>query len=274
MKRFKNILLALTGILLTWSCGEEKISWELDTKQAPVLVVEGSITNEQKAHEVIISKPMTDINGDPEMVSGALVAIFEDDYSYILRESEAGIYVTDPDVRAVFGKLYTLYIYYQGEEFFAGTWMTPVAPLRPLRYHRVNGQNNLYELNLQETNDPSMVEIQLDWSHLPAFRNLSDEETHARIVYYTVQSIDVNNMFKPGKEGVFFPAGTLVYRKKFSMSDPQEEFVRTLMAETEWRGGIFDVQPGNVQTNLSEGAIGYFSASTMVADTSLILPLN
>jgi hypothetical protein len=46
------------------------------------------------------------------------------------------------------------------------------------------------------------------------------------------------------------------------------------MAETEWRGGLFDVQPGNVRTNLSEGAVGYFSVSAVVADTNLILPLN
>ena len=152
--------------------------------------------------------------------------------------------------------------------------MVPVTPLDPLRYRQIEGTQNFFELDLSETDDPSMVEINMDWSHLQAFAGAPAEETHARIVYYTVKSIDVNKLFKPSKERVIFPAGTFVYRKKYSLSAPQEEFVRTLMAETEWRGGAFDVQPGNVQTNLSEGAIGYFSASTVVADTSLIVPLK
>jgi hypothetical protein len=256
------------------SCGEEHIQWELDTSPSPVLVVEGIITNEPKVHQVKISRPMEDPNAEPEMVSGALVSVFEGTNSVRLRESEPGIYETGPNARAVVGKTYTLFIYYQGNEYFATTWMVPVSPLYPLRYRRVEDAPQYYELQLRETDDPSMIEINLDWSHLPAYAGAPPEETHARIVYYTVKSIDVNKIFRPSRERVLFPAGTMVYRKKYSLSAPQEDFVRTLMAETEWRGGSFDVQPGNVHTNLSEGAIGYFSASSVVADTSLILPLN
>jgi hypothetical protein len=274
MKKVNSISIILFLILSFWSCGEEQISWELETNISDLLIVEGIFTNESKVHQIIISSPMTDPNGDPEMISGALVTIFVDDKSIRLRENEPGIYETGPNARAVFSKVYTLYIFYQGKEYYATTWMIPVSPLDNLSYQKVEGYPNLYMLNLHETNDPSMVEIFLDWSHLPAFNGIPPEQTHARIVYYTVNSIDVNEMFKPGKEIVVFPAGTKVLRKKYSLSAPQENFVRTLMAETEWRGGSFDVQPGNVITNLSEGAIGYFSASTVVADSSQILPLN
>ncbi len=274
MMRFRGILSTLTMLLFSWSCGEEYINWDLETSETSVLVVEGIITNEARRHEVKISRPMTDPNADPEMVSGALVAIFENESSIRLREREPGVYTTGPNAHAVFGKLYTLFIYYQGEDFYASTWMVPVSPLDPLSYHRIEGQEYFYELELSETKDPSMVEIDLDWSHLQAYSGFPDEETHARIIYYTVKSIDVNKLFRPSRERVVFPAGTRVYRKKYSMSPAQEEFVRTLMAETEWRGGVFDVQPGNVETNLSEGAIGYFSASAVVADTSIILPLH
>ena len=40
------------------------------------------------------------------------------------------------------------------------------------------------------------------------------------------------------------------------------------MIESEWRGGLFDVERGNITTNLSEGAIGYFAASTVITDTT------
>jgi hypothetical protein len=42
------------------------------------------------------------------------------------------------------------------------------------------------------------------------------------------------------------------------------------MMETEWRGGLFDVERGNISTNLSEGAIGYFAASTVLSDSTFV----
>jgi hypothetical protein len=269
------LMLILPLILMVFliSC-EEKIDWPLDTNEPKVIVVEGVLTNERKAHEVKISSPMADINGTPQPISGALVAIFNNDTAVSLREVQPGRYLTDPKVRAVYGKRYRLYIIYQGQEYYGDSYMVKVGPLDTLSYHQVPGREFWYEMNLKETKKPSMVEIRLNWGHLPGFRNLPAEQTRARIVYYTVKSIDVNKIFKPAKERVPFPVGTRVYRRKYSMNPSQEDFIRTLMAETEWRGGLFDVQPGNVRTNLSEGAVGYFSVSAVVADTNLILPLN
>ena len=272
-----SIFLLLLPLLFI-SC-EEKIDWELDTNEPKVIVVEGVLTNERKAHEVSISRPLTDPNGTPQPVSGALVAIWETDQAdnnkaHRLHEVQPGRYLTDSTVRAVYGKLYTLFILYQGQEYYGESYMVPVDQLKQLSYHKVPGQELWYELNFVETSNPSMVEYRLNWGHLPGFRNLPAEQTRAYIVYYTVKSIDVNKIFKPAKERVPFPVGTRVYRRQYSMNQWQEDFVRTLMAETEWRGGLFDVQPGNVRTNLSEGAVGYFSVSQVVTDTSIILPLN
>jgi hypothetical protein len=43
-----------------------------------------------------------------------------------------------------------------------------------------------------------------------------------------------------------------------------------MLSETEWRGGVFDVQRANVSTNLSEGAIGFFASCTIVTDTTVV----
>jgi len=267
-------MLLLAVLMFLFSCGEEAIEWELDTHIPDLLVVEGVITNQRNTHEVRITLPVADPADTPQPVSGAVVAIFDGSNALTLTETSPGIYHTTPNVRAVYNKLYTLYILNGGMEYYAPSYLTPVRPLDQLQYRKAQGQQNWYELLLHETQDASMMEIWLDWSHLPAFRELPSEETQARIVYYTVKSIDVNKMFKPDKQKVYFPVGTRVIRRKYSMNTFQEEFVRTLMAETEWRGSWFDVQPGNVQTNLTEGAVGYFSVSTMVADSSLIVPLN
>lgn len=264
--------------LLLVSC-EKTIDWPLDTNEPKVIVVEGVITNERKAHEVRISMPMADMNGTPRPVSGAFVAIFEgvnasNDRAIRLNEVQPGQYLTDSTVRAVFGRRYTLYILYQGQEYYGDSYMVSVEPLDTSSwYHQVPGKELWYELNLNtRKNKASMVEYWLNWGHLPGFRNLPVEQTRAHIIQYTVTSYDVSEIFQPAKERVPFPVGTRVNRRKYSMNKEQEEFIRSLMAETEWRGGLFDVQPGNVRTNLSEGAVGYFSVSQVVADSSIIRP--
>ena len=267
------VLALILACMTLTSCNEEPIEWELDTHCPDLLVVEGMLTNERKSHEVKISRPVASPTDTPQPVRGAAVAIFDGRNATILSENAPGIYRTIPSYQAVYNRLYYLVIYKDGREYSALSYLTPVSPLKPLRYRRVQDQRNWYEFELRETSDASMVEILLDWSHLPAFQGMPPEETQARIVYYTVKSIDVNKLFRPDKERVFFPVGTRVVRRKYSMNRFQEEFVRTMMAETEWRGGLFDVQPGNVQTNLSEGALGYFSVSMMVADSSVITPL-
>ena len=269
--------LILLVLLLSCSSCEEKTDWELDTNVPKVIVVEGVLTNERKAHEVRISKPMTDPNGTPQPVSGAFAAIYERDQAgnnraFRLREVQAGLYLTDTMVRAFSNRLYTLFILYQGQEYGGSSTMGQVDPLNTLEYRKVTGTELWYELILRDTRRSSMLEINLDWSHLIGFRNLPPEQTSARIIHYTVNSVDVNKIFKPAKEKVPFPAGTRVHRRQYSMNRDQEEFVRSLMAETEWRGGLFDVQPGNVRTNLSEGAVGYFAVSEVVEDAHIITP--
>ena len=43
-----------------------------------------------------------------------------------------------------------------------------------------------------------------------------------------------------------------------------------MLTETDWRGGVFDVLPGNAKTNLTAGAIGYFTAGEVFRDTVVI----
>jgi hypothetical protein len=277
MMRKTNIVILLLMVIpmFFFSC-EEKIDWTLNTHEPDLIVVEGVLTDERKPHEVRISRPMTDPNSTPQPVSGAYVAINEtgqaNERSFRLREVQPGRYLTDSTVRAIPNRLYTLFIFYEGQDYWGSSFMVPVDPLNTLEYRKVPGRELWYELILRETRHPSMVQIDLSWGHLIGFRNLPPEQTRARIIYYTVKSIDVNQIFKPAKERVPFPVGTRVYRRQYSMNQWQEDFVRTLMAETEWRGGLFDVQPGNVRTNLSEGAVGYFSVSQVVADSSIIVP--
>jgi hypothetical protein len=268
----EKILIYFLILLICGSC-EEQITWDLDISNTPLLVVEGMITNENMQHQIKLTRPVSELNAIPEPVSGATVVIYEPENSMVLTEDKpgSGIYLTD-SMRAVFGKVYALIITIGEKEYTAQTSMVPVTPLDSLEYSSADGTEGYYKLNLFDTDEPSMTEYYLDWSQLPGFTDT--DSSRAKIIYYSLNTVDVGEMFKPEQEQVVFPEGTVVHRKKYSMNEAHADFIRTLLSETEWRGGLFDVQPGNVQTNLSNGAVGYFAASTVVTDSTVILPLE
>ena len=83
----------------------------------------------------------------------------------------------------------------------------------------------------------------------------------------------MNEIFSPDKEHVQFPPGTIVTRTKESVSKGYEEFLRGMLSETIWRGGVFDVMPGNAFNNFdSDLALGYFVAATVIRDTVVLKP--
>ena len=90
------LLFALT------SC-EEVIDWDYNENPAVVLVVDGKITDQQKAHEIRLSKPVSELNQTPEPVSGAEVSILfkqgNDTISSTLTEAvdKPGHYFTNSD---------------------------------------------------------------------------------------------------------------------------------------------------------------------------------
>ena len=114
----------------------------------------------------------------------------------------------------------------------------------------------------------------MDWSHIPGYDTLAAENNHAILYgyYFSNLTVDVNELFAPARDRVRFPPGTHVIITKESLSDGYAEYLRGLLSETAWNGGLFDVKPGDPFDNISEGAIGYFSASTVIRDTIVFWP--
>jgi hypothetical protein len=78
---------------------------------------------------------------------------------------------------------------------------------------------------------------------------------HGNLLY--LNNIDVNTIFGGDREVICFPSGTTIVRKKYGLTESHQSFLRSMLMETDWSGGIFDVQHGNVETNLSNGALGF-----------------
>ena len=270
VKILRRILPA--GIILAGLSCTEKIDWELKYDQEPFLVVEGKITDEVKSHEVRLTRPEYEMNGSPEPVSGAVVEINDGREIHPLNEDplRPGIYLTARDFAGEVKKGYQLRIRYGNLRVTAVAFMRAVTPFQHMRPRRVQKEPLLYELSISESDQPAIVRLEMDWSHLPGYDTLPEAETRALICHYTLGSVDVNRIFAPESEHVKFPPGTIVFREKESVSPAYEEFLRGMLSETDWRGGVFDVLPGNTRTNLSVGALGYFTAASVIRDTVVI----
>ena len=257
--------------LICFAC-TEKIDWDLKYRQEPILVVEGKITNELKQHEVRLTLPVYKMNGTPEPVSEAVVEIYDGQTVHPLMEDRVrpGIYLTQTDFAGVVNKGYQLRIRYGDLIVTALTFMKAVTPFQYMKPYRVQTDPELYEVYISDSDEPAIVRLELDWSHIPGYDTLQVSENHATIFHYTLGGVDVNRLFAPDRERVRFPPGTIVNREKESVTATYQEFLRGILSETDWRGGVFDVQPGNARTNLSEGAIGYFTAATVIRDTVVI----
>jgi hypothetical protein len=126
--------------------------------------------------------------------------------------------------------------------------------------------SGLFQFIPVTSGEPSMTEVYMDWSSIPSYCSTYGH-CEAQETFYYLKNIDVNKVFGPEKEVIYFPSETKIVRRIYSLSNEHQAFLRSLLMETEWRGGLFDVQPANVKSNLSNGAWGFFGACMVLTDS-------
>ncbi len=200
--------LALILLLLLGAC-TEKIDWNLDYQQSDVIVVEGKITNEARSHEVILTRPVYDMNALPEPVTGAVVEINDARVIHTLTEdaSRPGVYLTEPNFSGEVEKGYQLRIRHGEKRINAIAFMREVQPFPNMRLQKVQNNPPLYEVYINDQFGPSVIRMELDWSHVRGYDTLPDDQNHALIYHYTLGSVDVNRIFSARKRTCLFPSG-------------------------------------------------------------------
>jgi len=263
--------LRIMAFLLLSSCSEG-IDWELQYQEVDLLVVEGKITNEPGPHEIRLSLPLYEMNGTPEPVSGAEVEVFDGQSAHVFGEdpSREGVYLGPPGFSGEVGHYYQLRIRQGSRRITAVTHMVEVTPFQDMFVYRVQEDPPLLGAVISDSEAPAIVRMELDWSHVPGYEDAPDSSTHAEVYHYSLNGVDVNKLFKPSQEQIRFPPGTRVFREKESVNPWYGEFLRGVLSETDWRGGMFDVLPGNARTNIQGEAIGFFTAAQVIRDTIVI----
>ena len=265
----KYIFIWVLGIALLAGC-EEQFDWQLSIDEDDLLVVDAVITNENKNHLIRLTKTYKEQNQSPSPASGAFVAIFTETDTIFTVETPpgSGLYYTD-SMHAVVDKLYVLGILHNGKQYHAYDFQEPGEPLDNTSLYRPVSEG-VYTINFHDSGDnPNYIEYDLNWQGVG---NCSEPiDCQAKQIYFDLKNIDVNDQFKPDQERVDFPAGTVIIRRKYSVSRRYKEYLRGMLSETALRGGLFDAFPANAASNLSEGAVGFFAVSTVVTDTTIVV---
>jgi hypothetical protein len=247
---------------------EKAVDWKLKLDNRNLLVVDGVLTNELRPQQIRLSTTIQDLNSPASPSTNAVVEVTDSVNFYLFTEdpNKPGTYFSNPFI-AVVGRNYYLTIQTDTAIYHAQANAVAVTSLKELQLS--DESDNLYSYLNTEDTKPSMTELYYDWSidtvYCQTYGYCQAAET-----FYSLNNVDVNKAFGPEKEKIKFPKGTRVIRKKYSLTNEHQEFLRSLLIETEWRGGLFDVQQGNVETNLSNGALGYFAVCMVVSDTTMV----
>ena len=95
--------------------------------------------------------------------------------------------------------------------------------------------------------------------------------TKAKLFFYTFNTIDVSySVFPQDKEKVYFPKGSKITEKKYSLTNEYAAYLRALLAETEWQGSLFENARDNLPTNISNNGLGYFSICSVISDSLIV----
>jgi hypothetical protein len=257
-----HMLHGLSLLFLIVSC-EKMTTWDIQPSER-FPVADCIITNELKIHEVNLYLSSTGLNQQPEGISGAVITLMSRIDTFVFAEAEAGKYRSVIPFRASAGNEYRLAVTGQGISDTAHAEMVTIAPLGDFE---IVAYDSLFRFVYYSERQPSMTEVSYDWSAVPGYCETYGS-CRASEVFYTLNNIDVSKMFAPDRIVIPFPRNTKIIRRKYSLSEDHQQFIRSLLLETDWRGGIFDVEQGNVPTNFSHGIRGWFAACMVLSDTT------
>lgn len=256
------------SLVLILAC-ENEIPWQLKSLNEQFIVIDCILTNELSRQKIYISRTNHEMNLPSEGVTGLEVRVSVANRIVIFTESadEAGVYYSD-DFRAVVNQEYQLSVRNGDLLYQARATADPVGNLGKLTV-QWDSDRQMYQYVPNTSGSPSMTEVSYDWSVDERYCS-SFGYCYAKETVYVLDNVDVNAEFGPAQEVIYFPKGTAISRKKYSLSDQHQKFIRSLLIETEWRGGLFDVQHGNIPTNISNGALGFFAVCMVHADSALV----
>ena len=244
----------LVSVMLFLSC---KKVIQIDFKDtAQQLVIEGNVTNNSSTQTVKITKSVaiTDASNFPA-VSGATVSISSNGTIYLLKEVSAGSYRTS-GLRGQSGRTYQLNISYNGQTYTAISTMPNQVKLDSLGLETTsvlgkefNSVTVAYTDPVMETNFYRFL-LTVNNKASANYFIYNDQLTNGRPVDRNLRDNDLN-LVKGDVASIEMQCiDQSIYQYWNGLSQNQN------------RGGA-STTPANPVSNISNGALGYFSAHTV-----------
>ena len=270
MRHLYSILFLLVLLLVINSSCTERIDISLDDSTVK-LVVEGSITTERKSHKVFLSTTSGYFyNQKPESVQGATISISDGVNNYNLTETGPGVYQTAQFVRGSEGITYTLNIKLNSQvggytEFTASSKILPVANPDSVKllYHPEWSSSGLWEVMCYFQDPPTtdfyrflvskngiLVSDTLDEWIVTDDRFFNGYYVNGATVAYLDQGTNEERL----------TSGDIVVVEMNNLSEEYANFIWNSQSEIRGSYPLFSGPPANVKGNISNGAIGFFSA--------------
>lgn len=280
MSKIYNLLILL--VLFVSSCTQD-IQIDLG-KSTPELVVEGVITNEAKVHTIYLKKTGDYFMNRPvEMVSGALVKLFDGKDTIVLSENPVnkGEYETPDHYAGVAGRIYQLLI--SGidvdadgvkEQYSASSGMAALAPVDSISVVKKGMfRQDIWEIKLSIQDLPNVQNFYMSRVYkndtcvtdsISEWGISNDEFFDGKYLHNeTIMFLQSNKIDERLKNG------DVVGLEVCAISEDYMKYISEVGEEFRGRNPLFGGQPANIRTNVKriyplspdgKGGRGYFAA--------------
>lgn len=238
------------------------------------LVVEGWITNEEKTHDIILTRTAAYFdNADPSPETGASVFIRDDEgMEVLLPETSPGVY-TYPEPGDI-GRSYQLEILLQNESRYISTFEVLYEPV-PIDsiYWRLSENepdeedgeslDDIYDV-LIETNEPQPIGDNYRWRY---FLNGAEYREPFDLFVANDEFVNGNPITDFNVPDELFSQFDTVLIVQERITRQAREFLQLLQQQTAFVGGPFDPPPSPIEGNIenltdpNDIALGYFGAA-------------
>ena len=256
MKQLKNIKYLLAATLILAVACKKVITLNLNNA-APQVVIEGNVTNQPGPYQVTITKSVAFYNSNVfPVISGAEVTITDSNLNIVdsLTENPAGTYSTSKLVGTI-GHTYILDVKNAGQEFRASSTMPQQINMDSITFISNSGFGKPLTNPVINFQDPAGVYNAYNFvetiNGMPSKQIFLFDDRLSDGKYVTKQLFNDSNYIRPGDmvtiEMQCIDKNVFSYLKELSNSDPTNGQ---------------PTSPADPTTNLSNGALGYFSAHT------------
>lgn len=273
------VLVALGFSLLISSC-TEKIDFPLDDNGKVQCVIYGAITTDTTAHKIRISKTATYYSNKPvENISGAVVTISDGTKTFTLTESptEPGNYFTEADVYGEPGKTYTLNVSNVNllgdgvmHSYTAYSELKPVSPLDSIDT-KYNSRFEYWETDAW-AKDPSTEDYYMFKAYIDGVLN-SDSLLNLTItddLLFNGSKINGKMVYVFPEKDTIKPGQSIVTIDICGITKDYFKFLTEAQTMARPQNPMFSGPPANVRTNLSNNALGFFTAYSVAKCSSIV----